>query len=196
MFHEQATDMTEPLPALAPPETPERVLRFWRDAGYDRWFTNDAVFDRVFRDHFLAAHMAAARRELDAWLDSAEGCFALLILLDQFPRNAFRGCAHMYATDPLARFVARHMIEHGFDDLIDAELRAFCYLPFEHSEDATDQRLSMQWFGKLGGNYLSYAQVHHDIIERFGRFPHRNHELGRETTPEEQAYLDGGGFAG
>ena len=188
--------MTDTLPVLAPPETPERVLSFWRDAGYDRWFASDAVFDRLFRDHFLAAHMAAARRELDAWLESAEGCFALVILLDQFPRNAFRGCAHMYATDPLARFVARHMIQHGFDDQVDAGLRAFCYLPFEHSEDMADQRLSARLFGKLGGNYLSYAQVHHDIIERFGRFPHRNHELGRETTPEEQAFLDGGGFAG
>lgn len=188
--------MTDSLPALPLPETPERVLRFWRDAGYKRWFSSDAGFDRVFRDHFLGAHLAAARRELDAWLESAEGCLALLILLDQFPRNAFRGCAHMYATDPLARFIARHMLDRGFDRMIDEDMRAFCYLPFEHSEDMADQRLSLQLFDALGGPFPPYARVHAGIIERFGRFPHRNHELGRETTPEEQAFLDDGGFAG
>lgn len=183
-------------PALAVPETPERVLAFWRDAGYQRWFGSDEHFDRVFRDHFLGAHMAAARRELDAWLDDAPGCLALLLLLDQFPRNAFRGTAHMYATDPLARFVARHMIESGFDATFNRDMRVFCYLPFEHSEDMSDQHTSLALLRPLGEPYAGYAKIHFDTVERFHRFPHRNRELGRETTPEEQAFLDGGGFSG
>jgi uncharacterized protein (DUF924 family) len=188
--------MPNPPAPLALPETPERVLRFWRDAGYDRWFGHDAAFDALFREHFLGAHMAAARGELDAWLESADGCLALLILLDQFPRNAFRGTAHMYATDPLARFVARHMRERGYDQGFDVDMRAFCYMPFEHSEDPHDQELSVELFRPLGGAYPAYAETHRDIVRRFGRFPHRNRQLGRSTTPEEQRYLDEGGFAG
>ena len=185
--------MTAPLPM---PESPERVVRFWREAGLDRWFTSDAGFDRVFREHFMGAHLAAASRQLDAWMANAEGCLALLILLDQFPRNAFRGCAHMYATDPLARFIARHVLERGFDQQLDRDMRAFVYLPFEHSEDLADQELSVTLFDALGGAFQPYAATHRDIIRRFGRFPHRNGELGRETSPEERAFLDGGGFAG
>jgi uncharacterized protein (DUF924 family) len=188
--------MTASLSVLALPESPARVLQFWREAGYERWFTSDPSFDRVFRDHFLAAHLAAARRELDAWLDSADGCLALLILLDQFPRNAFRGTAHMYATDPLARSIARHMLAQGFDRSFDQAMRAFCYLPFEHSEDLADQDHSVSLFEALGGPFVPYAHAHRDIIRRFGRFPHRNRELGRETTAEEQKFLDDGGFAG
>ncbi|PTR27290.1 uncharacterized protein (DUF924 family) [Luteibacter sp. OK325] len=185
--------MTAPLPM---PESPERVVRFWREAGFDCWFTSDAGFDRVFREHFMGAHLAAASRKLDAWMASAEGCLALLILLDQFPRNAFRGCAHMYATDPLARFIARHVLERGFDRQLDDNMRAFAYLPFEHSEDLGDQELSVKLFDALGGAFQPYAATHRDIIVRFGRFPHRNGELGRETTPAEQAFLENGGFAG
>lgn len=185
--------MTAPLPM---PESPERVVRFWREAGFDRWFTSDAGFDRVFREHFMGAHLAAASRQLDAWMANAEGCLALLILLDQFPRNAFRGCAHMYATDPLARFIARHVLERGFDQQLDHDMRAFVYLPFEHSEDLADQELSVTLFDALGGAFQPYAATHRDIIRRFGRFPHRNGELGRETSSEERAFLDGGGFAG
>jgi len=185
--------MTE---SLTLPENPGRIVRFWREAGFDRWFKSDAGFDRVFRDHFMGAHLAAASRKLDAWLESAEGCLALLILLDQFPRNAFRGCGHMYATDPLARMIARHVLDRGFDQQHDHDMRAFVYLPFEHSEDLADQQLSVKLFDALGGAFQPYAVTHHDIIQRFGRFPHRNAELGRETTPAEQAFLDGGGFAG
>jgi len=188
--------MPNPIAVLPLPESPGRVLRFWRDAGYDRWFGHDDAFDTVFREHFLAAHMAAARGELDAWLDSADGCLALLILLDQFPRNAFRGTAHMYATDPLARSVARHMRVRGFDASFDTNMRAFCYMPFEHSEDPADQDLSVELFAALGGPFPAYAETHRDIIRRFGRFPHRHRQLGRDITEEEQRYLDEGGFAG
>src|SRR5690606_14627036 len=128
----------------------------------------------------------AARRELDHWAETAEGALALIILLDQFPRNCFRGTGHMFATDPLARHFARKAITAGHDKTIAEELRVFLYLPFEHSEDIEDQRLSVELTQSLPKEYMKYAVEHLEIIERFGRFPHRNPALGRETTPEEQ----------
>ena len=172
------------------------VVAFWREAGARRWFAKDDAFDRQFRERFLAAHEQAARRALDHWTRDAEGMLALLVLLDQFPRNAFRGSAHMYATDPLARHFARLAIEQGFDAATDRSLRVFFYLPFEHSEEAADQDLAVRLIGTLDREALEYAQLHRDVIRRFGRFPHRNSVLGRATTPAEQAYLDDGGFAG
>lgn len=176
--------------------TPGDVIGFWHGAGPQKWFGKDARFDAEFRARFLDLHFAAARRERDAWTANAEGTLALLLLLDQFPRNAFRGSAHMYATDPLARHFAARAIDYGFDRLVAADLRAFFYLPFEHSEDAADQERAVELMRPLGSESLDYAQVHRDIIRRFGRFPHRNAELGRATTIEEQAFLDAGGFAG
>lgn len=175
---------------------PADVLRFWREAGPDCWFRKDAAFDRVFRERFLDGHLAAARRELDDWAGSAEGALALLILLDQFPRNAYRGTGHMYATDPLARRHARRLVEAGFDAAFEPELRVFCYLPFSHSEDLADQQRGVELSRRIGQPWLGHAEEHRDIVQRFGRFPHRNPLLGRDTTPEEQAFLDGGGFAG
>ncbi|WP_019173131.1 DUF924 family protein [Pseudaminobacter salicylatoxidans] len=172
------------------------VVEFWSNAGPDRWFTRDAAFDSTFHDSFRDLHFAAARRELDHWADHANGALALIILLDQFPRNCFRGTAHMFATDPLARYIADKAIEAGHDDRVDPELRVFMYLPFEHSESIADQYRSVELAQKLDESYMPYALEHRDIIQRFGRFPHRNPALGRETTPEEQAYLDSGGFAG
>ncbi|HLL18838.1 MAG TPA: DUF924 family protein [Rubrivivax sp.] len=174
--------------------SPEDVIAFWREAGPARWFAKDAAFDAHFRDRFQNAHLAAARRELDSWAATAAGSLALLILLDQFPRNSYRGSAHMFATDGLARYFARRALEARQDAEVDAALRSFCYLPFMHSEDLSDQELSMRLQLQLGPN--EYAVNHRDIIERFGRFPHRNHLLGRQTTSEEAAYLDGGGFKG
>lgn len=175
---------------------PSEVVDFWRAAGPTAWFTKDADFDRRFGERFLDAHWAAARRELDAWADSAESALALLILLDQLPRNCFRGSAHMFATDPLACHFADALIERGFDQAIEPELRAFCYLPYEHSETLADQERSLTLFEPLGGQSYEYARIHYDIIVRFGRFPHRNAMLGRDTTAEEQAFLDAGGFSG
>jgi uncharacterized protein (DUF924 family) len=140
--------------------------------------------------------MAAARRDLDDWNQSPTGALALLILLDQFPRNAFRGTAHMYATDPLALHYARSATAQGHPDHVDQHLRIFFYLPFEHSENLADQDLSVALHASLAGEDRSYAERHRDIIRRFGRFPHRNTMLMRETTADEQAYLDNGGFAG
>jgi uncharacterized protein (DUF924 family) len=172
------------------------IVEFWRTAGPERWFVKDAEFDRAFHDRLVDLHFAAARREFDHWAQTAKGSLALLILLDQFPRNCFRGSGHMFATDPLARYFARNAIAAGHDRQVDEELRVFIYLPFEHSEDLADQLLSVELTRSLPEDYMKYALEHLDIIQRFGRFPHRNPMLGRETTPGEQAFLDSGGFAG
>ena len=174
--------------------TADDVVDFWRAAGPARWFAKSDVFDAEFRHRFTNAHFAAARREIDAWADNAGGSLALLILLDQFPRNCFRGSGHMYATDPLARHFARQALARGHDAQTEEALRVFCYLPFMHSEDPADQDLSLRLNSQLGPN--PFAVGHRDIILRFGRFPHRNRLLGRETTAEEAAFLEGGGFHG
>jgi uncharacterized protein (DUF924 family) len=174
---------------------PEEVVAFWRDAGPDKWFARDDAFDARFRERFLEAHFSASRRELEHWMDQAESALALLLLLDQFPRNCFRHSGHAYATDPLARHYAARAVEAGFDARIDRALRVFLYMPFEHSEDIADQARSLELVRALDENYMKYAEAHRDVIARFGRFPHRNRELGRDSTPEEQAWLDaGGGF--
>lgn len=172
------------------------VTKFWRDAGPDAWFRKDDAFDATFKERFLDLHYSAASRQCDAWVESAEGSLALMILLDQFPRNCFRRTAHMFATDPLARHFADKAIERGHDLALDEKLRAFLYLPYEHSESIADQQRSVKLCEMNSPEYLKYAVEHLDIISRFGRFLHRNQALGRVTTPEEQAFLDAGGFAG
>lgn len=176
--------------------TSHDVVEFWRQSGPGAWFSKNPEFDRRFRRRFSALHLAASRRELDHWAGSPEGALALLILLDQFPRNAFRGSAHMYATDALALRVARQMIEAGFDKRVDRELRPFCYLPFAHSENLDDQRISVEFNQPLGSPWIDHAREHQQIIERFGRFPHRNAMFGRDATSEERRFLADGGFAG
>lgn len=172
------------------------VVRFWRDAGPKAWFTKDAAFDAEFRGKFIDLHFAASRRELDHWMNDAESALALMILLDQFPRNCFRGSGHMFATDPLARHFARLAVAAGYSAQVDPDLRVFLILPFEHSENLDDQQLSIELSRPLGEDYLKYAVEHHDIIKRFGHFPHRNQMVGRVTSPDERAYLDAGGFSG
>lgn len=178
------------------PQSAEAVIAFWKQAGPKRWFAKDEAFDTAFRDSFHATHMQAARRELEDWLTTVDGALALLILLDQYPRNAFRGTAHMFATDPLARLYARKMVDAGLDQQVEPQLRAFCYLPFEHSEDPQDQQRSLALNQQLDASTYHWAKEHADIIERFGRFPHRNGVLGRASTDEELAFLKAGGFAG
>ncbi|MBS0427241.1 MAG: DUF924 family protein [Proteobacteria bacterium] len=173
------------------------VVTFWRDAGPSAWFKKNPDFDRRFRERFHDAHFAAARREHDAWVtQEPHSALALMLLLDQYPRNAFRGTGHMYATDPLARHYADRLVAQGFDQRIEESLRLFCYLPFAHSEDMSDQQRSLALNRALSAESGDHAQGHLDIIRRFGRFPHRNHLLGRTTTTEEQAFMDAGGFAG
>lgn len=187
-----------------PPAAPELVLLinassvidFWRAAGPKLWFAKDAEFDRRFRERFLSLHEAAARGELDDWLAAPDGTLALLLLLDQFPRNAFRGTARMYATDAMARDVAHTAIAVGHDRMFETELRVFFYLPFGHSEILADQERSVALVWRLGPPNSLHAERHCGIVRRFGRFPHRNPILGRSMTLEEQRFLDEGGYAG
>jgi len=182
----------------AMPATPNAkdIVTFWKDAGPGKWFKKDSGFDAEIRDRFEAAHFAASRGEFDAWGETAQGSLALLLLLDQFPRNLFRGSAHAFATDPIARGIAERAIAAGHDQQLGDDLKCFFYLPFEHSECLEGQDRAVALAATVNDDLLKWARIHRDIIARFGRFPHRNASLGRETTPEEQAFLDGGGFAG
>ena len=175
---------------------PGELVDFWRDAGMAKWFRGGEAFDAECRTRWLDAHFAAARREFDDWMDDAEGALALVLLLDQIPRNVFRNSGHAFATDPLALHYANRAIDVGHDAKTDAGLRFFFYLPFEHSEAIADQDRAVELFTALGNtDLLGYANAHRDVIVRFGRFPHRNAALGRSNTPEEQAWLEaGGGF--
>lgn len=162
------------------------------------WFAKDAAFDLDFRRRFHDAHVAAARRGLDDWAETAAGALALMILLDQFPRNSFRDTGHAFATDPLARMFAKAALEAGHDLETDGDIRRFFYLPFQHSEDMADQDRALELFQTRmdRGPDDRWAEHHHGVIARFGRFPHRNAALGRETTPEEATFLGEGGFEG
>ncbi len=173
------------------------VVGFWKDAGVrGQWFDKDERFDRLFRDSFHDLHMAVAARRYDDWIENPKGALALLILTDQFPRNAFRGTAHMYATDPQARRYARLALDAGHTEQIEPDLRLFFCLPFAHSENITDQDLSVKLNARLGQPWLDHAEGHRDIIRRFGRFPHRNFMLARATTAQEAEFLEAGGFQG
>jgi uncharacterized protein (DUF924 family) len=184
--------------------TPSEILDFWfgreGEEGYglfrEAWFTKDPGFDREVRDRFEGTYEEAAAGRLNHWKDEARSCLALIILLDQFPRNMFRGDPKTYAADDKALEAARHAVEHAYDRELPPYGRMFVYLPFEHSEDLEDQRLSVELFRGLAGemgseDLLGYAVRHLEIIERFGRFPHRNEMLGRATTPEEAEFLRG-----
>jgi uncharacterized protein (DUF924 family) len=198
-FIEQAFH-TGTLPAdntgKSPSANPSDVVAFWSEAGPSRWFAKDEAFDRRFRDTFMDAHTAACRGELDQWQHTPGGALALVILLDQFPRNSFRGTPRMYASDMAALRLAEAAIAAGHDRHIDADLRLFLYLPFAHSESLAHQERCVALCRELGGENLAHAEGHRDIVKRFGRFPHRNVILGRQMTAEEQRFLDAGGYAG
>ncbi|MCC6949606.1 MAG: DUF924 family protein [Bradyrhizobiaceae bacterium] len=177
--------------------SPADVIAFWRAAGKDRWFEANADFDVEVRERFLATHEAAVAGKLADWEASPESALALLLLLDQFPRNMFRGTPRAFATDAQAREVAQRALARGFDRQADPELRGFFYLPFMHSEELADQEICLRLYRELGdANGIKYAEIHHDAIRRFGRFPHRNKILGRESSDDEIAYLEDGGFRG
>ncbi len=175
---------------------PADVLAFWRAAGPDKWFNKDAALDAAIRARFLPTYEAAASGRLAQWEATPEGALALLLALDQFPRNMFRASARTFAADRLARAVADRALARGYDARFAMPERMFFYLPFEHSEDLADQERCVELNRASGdADSLKWALRHADIIRRFGRFPHRNAVLGRATTPEEQAFLDGGGFS-
>jgi uncharacterized protein (DUF924 family) len=166
------------------------IIEFWRAAGPDRWFSPDAAFDETCRVRFLLTHEAAARGDLNEWELTPEGAHAVVLLLDQLPRNMFRGTRRAYATDPAALDTAERAIEKGFDQKVEPDLRRFFYLPFMHSEDLADQERSVALNEASGDeDAATWARHHRDLIARFGRFPHRNVVLGREIAAEEQAFL-------
>lgn len=195
MTRAAASTTTPPAAAQAPIDA-RAVVDFWRAAGPGLWFAKDTEFDRRFRERFLWLYLAAARGELVDWPNTPEGAMALVILLDQFPRNSFRNTPRMYATDAMARKIADAALKTGHDQAVEPALRLFFYLPFGHSENLADQERSVALNEALGEPNLSHAKRHHDIVRRFGRFPHRNPILGRTMTEEEQRYLDEGGYAG
>ncbi len=186
--------------SIEPPLYSE-VTAFWREAGPKMWFARSAAFDSDIRTGFETLHLSAARGELADWAQTADGALALLLLTDQFPRNMYRGSAHAFATDPMARAVAEAAVQRDLHQQVAPLERPFFFLPFEHSESISDQDCAVVLFeahARDSGDEdsLRWARIHRDIIERFGRFPHRNAVLGRETTAEEQAFLDKGGFKG
>jgi len=185
------------------------VIDFWfgtpdaAERGVPRkaWFEKSAAFDASIRDRFAAVFEAAAAGRLEDWQRTPLAALALVIVLDQFPRNMFRGTPRAFAADPQALAISRRILERGFDAAYLTVERTFAYLPFEHSEDVAMQRQSLALFAKLPpgplrANYLDYARRHHDVVARFGRFPHRNEILGRASTPEELEFLKqpGSGF--
>ena len=168
------------------------ILDFWfSDESRKLWFNSTPQFDALLRERYLATWEQAGRGELDHWMDSAEGCLALAIILDQLPLNMFRGDALCFSTEAQSRDVARVAIERGFDRQLPLERRAFLYLPFMHSEALADQELALKLFDQPGleDNYR-FARHHHGIVEKFGRFPHRNEILGRENSAAEVDYLN------
>jgi uncharacterized protein (DUF924 family) len=180
--------------------TSAEVLQFWfgpppeRGKAHKRWFEKNAAFDAEIRARFLPLYETLRRN--DDWLSDAHDCLARIVALDQFPRNMFRGTARAFATDPLALAAAKHAIAHGYDrDLLTVE-KQFVYLPFEHSEALADQERACELMRPLGEDLYDWALRHKRIVERFGRLPHRNAILGRESTPEEVEFLKqpGSGF--
>lgn len=172
-----------------------QIIQFWK-ASSDKWFSKDAAFDQEFEKLLLPEYKRAAEGLLEEWMATADGALALIILLDQFPRNAFRNTLRMFATDTLAVQYARRAMQAGFIDEIKGDIRAFLIMPYMHAEDLSDQDMSVKLFDILGQPWLKHAKEHREIISRFGRFAHRNGILGRQTTAEEQTFLDGGGFQG
>ena len=180
----------------------DEILGFWfgspqdEDYGKSRkiWFIKDPTFDQEIQTRFRADYEQAAAGELDHWQETPQGCLALIILLDQFPRNMFRSTPQAFATDPKALAVAQNAIAKGFDQELPFVQRQFFYLPLEHSENLEHQHQAVELFRPLSqdpetASFFDYAVRHREIIERFGRFPHRNPILRRNTTPEEAEFL-------
>ena len=178
------------------PSAAQSVIAFWSDAGPAKWFGKSGEFDNAFRDLFLPLYENAAKGMLSEWEQDPYGALALAILLDQFPRNAFRGTERMYASEAAALDVAARAIVHGLDQKVQQDLRVFFYLPFGHSENLADQERAVALCATLPAPIPEHSRRHRDIVRRFGRFPHRNPILGRPMTSEERTFLAEGGFAG
>jgi len=178
----------------------KELLAFWLGSGArdKRWFQKDAAFDAEIRERFATLYGSAAAGELDGWKQAPASCLALIVLLDQFPRNMFRGTARAFESDAQALAAARHSLSARYDAAMSAVERLFAYLPFEHSENLADQVLACELTRPLAAfaetwDAHRYAVQHFEIVRRFGRFPHRNALLGRASTAEELAFLKGPG---
>ena len=172
------------------------VLGFWFDEHPGDWFVKNPALDAEIQRRFHALYLEAAAGALDSWLENPRACLARVILLDQFPRNMFRGDARAFATDALARAAARRILARGWNARMTQPEQLFAYLPFEHSESLEDQNLSCELMKDFDAEQRRYAERHREIIDRFGRFPHRNAILGRENTAAESEFLQqpGSGF--
>ena len=176
------------------------VLDFWFvETQPKQWFQVSEEFDETIRERFSEPYEMAANGQFDDWQNDADGALALCILLDQMPRNMFRDTPKAFDTDKKALVVAKYAISKGLDQVLSPIKRRFLYLPFEHSENLNDQRRCLELFEKIKADDplgYEYAQRHIEVIEKYGRFPHRNKILGRENTPEEEEYLaqPGSGF--
>ena len=176
---------------------PQTIIDFWREAGESAWFTKDTDFDDTVTRRFGDIYERAAAGELDEWVETANGALALVILLDQFPRNMFRGKAKAFATDARAKAIGERALARGDHETVAEDLNAFLAMPFMHSENLADQETALDWMEKIGNEAnVKSAREHLAIIARFGRFPHRNPMLARQTTDAERAFLVAGGFAG
>lgn len=175
---------------------PQRVVDFWREIGPDGWFRKDPELDRTIANRFGDLYERAARGSLDDWADEPNGALALVILLDQFPRNMFRDTPRAFATDDKALKLAHAALARGDQDHVGEDINQFLAMPLMHSEALADQEACVRWMEEIGEENVSFAVEHRDIIKRFGRFPHRNAVLGRATTDEERRFLEEGGFQG
>ncbi len=171
----------------------EDILNFWfYEVGRDRWFSDDAVLDSEIRTRFQSVYEQAVAGNMKVWESTPEGSLALLLLLDQFPRRMFRGTSRAYETDDVALELARGAIIKHFDDRIDKQYKLLFYLPFLNSENMGDQRLALFYIRERtkDSDWLTLAERNYEIVQRFGRFPHRNSYLGREATPDEAAFVE------
>lgn len=176
---------------------PQAIIDFWREAGPEKWFERNEAFDATIGQRFGDVYERAALGDLDSWADEPNGALALVILLDQFPRNMFRGDPAMYATDEKARKIARMALARGDAEHVPDDVNQFFVMPLMHSEILDDHDECVRWMERIGDERnLKFANRHRDIVRRFARFPHRNALLGRRSTPEEEAFMADGGFAG
>ncbi len=179
--------------------TPKEIIDFWySDSVKNQWFASTPELDMEIQEKYEEIWEKASSGELDEWSNHPDGCLALIIILDQFPLNMFRGQAKSFKTERKAIEVAWNARKNDFDQKIEKEKLAFLYMPFMHSEDLADQDMSVSLYreSKLDAN-ISFAEHHREIIRKFGRFPHRNKILERESTEEEISYLaSGNGYKG
>ncbi|PLW78086.1 DUF924 family protein [Cohaesibacter celericrescens] len=177
--------------------TSQEVLDFWFSSEPKKWFSKIDAFDATIRFRFGMTLEDARHRRLAEWEGSAKGLLALIIVLDQFSRNLYRGMPQAFSHDAVALSYSHALVKHADWDGLSPDEKAFAVMPMMHAEDIGEQQACLKWMEEIGGEgYIDAAKTHKNIIERFARFPHRNRVLGRYTTPEEKTFLDEGGFSG